>query len=452
MPLGLSFKQNSLYNYGGISPNNLIMYHSTYNPAFYVSTGAYFGTGSILYDLTLNKNNSTLTNIGYSGALSFNGIASSTGGYTMSTDLYSFLNSSSFNETQEVWFKNSYYNQSGTNGVVISHLGQNIPNTGYHHSNFEISGKTGYVGFYVLSTSNIVSTPVDTYTNGNWNHMAWTYSGTLLSVFSNGVKKNTLTITRYLPPSSNYYTSIGTSETTYMYSGGYYRGLIGSYKIYNRSLTDSEILQNYNYERRFFSVLTQGNATTTMSITGLTTLAGVQGQDDAGATIPGINFDFYFFGTNYGNGLNSGIYWCSNNVLGFGTTNNTITWAATTGKGVLIGNADRLTNNFYYSTTQTSSGYSYINCILFAQNIYSDGIPNAIQFQMRFFRGPVSQYIEVRCKQAPSSAGAYNITNGTTFQNTYGSFTNIVANQSYVLESDLNGNNWTFYNNYYINL
>ena len=251
MPLGLSFRQNSLYNYGSISPNNLVTYISTYNPVYYSNTGGYFGTGSTVYDLTVNKNNFTLTNIGYSGALSFNGIASSTGGYTLSTNLYSYLNSSSFNETQEVWFKNSFYNQSGTNGVIISHLGQTGINLGYHHSNFEISGKTGYVGFYVLSTSNIISIPVDIYTNGNWNCMSWTYSGTLLSVYSNGVKKNTLNINRYFP-NPGYYVSLGATDSTYMYSGGYYRGLIGSYKIYNRSLTDSEILQNYNYEKQFF--------------------------------------------------------------------------------------------------------------------------------------------------------------------------------------------------------
>ncbi len=451
MPLGLSFKQNSLYNYGGISPNNLVLYHTTYNPLYYSSTGVYRGTGSIWYDLTINKNNSSLTNIGYSGALSFNGISSSTGGYSTSSNLYSYLNSSSFNETQEIWFRNSYYNQSGTNGVVISHLGQSGTNKGYHHSNFEISGKTGYVGFYVFSNSSISSIPVDTYVDGNWNCMAWTYSGTLLSVYSNGIKKNTLSVNRYIP-NPGYYVSLGTSDSTYMFSGGYYRGLIGSYKIYNRSLTDREILQNYNYERRFFSVLTQGNATTTMTITGLTTLAGVQGQDDAAATIPGINFDFYFFGTNYGNGLNSGIYWSSNNVLGFGTPDSTITWTATTGKSILIGNYDRRTNNFYYSTTQSVGGYSYLNCLLFAQNVYNDGIANAIQFQLRFFRGPSEQYVEVRCKQAPSIAGSYNITNGSSFQGTYGSFTNMTANQSYVLSSDLNGNNWTLYNNYYINL
>ena len=59
MPLGLSFIKNSLYNYGSISPNNLVSYIATYNPLYYSSTG-YFGTGSTVYDLTANNNNFTL--------------------------------------------------------------------------------------------------------------------------------------------------------------------------------------------------------------------------------------------------------------------------------------------------------------------------------------------------------------------------------------------------------
>jgi len=196
-------------------------------------------------------------------------------------------------------------------------------------------------------------------------------------------------------------------------------------------------------------IMVAGNAAANLSITGLTTLAGVQGQDDAASTFP-VNFDFYFFGTNYGNGLNSGIYWNSNNVIGFGTPVNTITWVANTGKGVLIGNTDRRTNNFYYSSTLTSGGYSYINCVLFAQNIYNDGVPNAIQWQIRLFRSTSIQYIEVRASTVPSTAGGWNITNGTTLQNTYGAFTNVTAGSSFVLQSDGNGNNWTFYNNSYI--
>ena len=208
----------------------------------------------------------------------------------------------------------------------------------------------------------------------------------------------------------------------------------------------------YNYTNNASTgAAVPGNLITTMNTVGLSVLSTVSGQDDIFGVIP-INFDFYFFGTNYGNGLNSGIYWNTNNVIGFGTGNSTITWAANTGRGVLLGNADRRTNTFYYSTTQSSSGYSYITCLLFAQNIYNDGVPNAIQFQIRMFRGSTLQYIEVSCKQAASTAGSYNITNGTTFQNTYGSFVNMTANQSFVLQSDANGNNWTFLNNYYVNI
>ena len=194
-----------------------------------------------------------------------------------------------------------------------------------------------------------------------------------------------------------------------------------------------------------------GNATTAMNTSGLTILTAVSGQDDNFATIP-FAMDFYFFGTNYGNGNNNGIYWNTNNVIGFGTGITTIQWFADTGRGVLLGNTDRRTNTFYYSTVQSSSGYNYITMLLFGQNVYNDGVPNAMQFQIRMFRGSSFQYIEIRCKLAPSTAGAYNITNGTAFQNTYGSFTNMAPTQSFVLQSDINGNNWTFYNNYYVNI
>ncbi len=208
---------------------------------------------------------------------------------------------------------------------------------------------------------------------------------------------------------------------------------------------------NYYITSQNTGATVPGNGTTSMSITGLTNLSSVAGQDDSYSSFP-VNFDFYFYGTNYGNGLNSGIYWNTNNVLGFGPGNGTITWAANTGKGILLGNYDRRTNNFYYSNTQTSSGYSYITCLLFAQNVYNDGVVNAIQYQIRIFRGSSNQYVEIRCKQPASTAGSYNITDGTSFKNTFGSYTNMIANQSFVLQSDSNGNNWTFFNNYYINI
>lgn len=181
-----------------------------------------------------------------------------------------------------------------------------------------------------------------------------------------------------------------------------------------------------------------------LTTTGLTVLSGVSGVDDGFGIIP-VGFPFYFYGTDYGSNTNK-VFWCTNNVIHFNAGTNTIGWTATTGRGILIGNADRRTNTLYYSGTLTNGTFQYVNLVLYAQNIYSDGVPNAIQWQMRIVRGSSFQYVEVRTATAPSSAGTWNITNGTTFQNTFTGFTNATATKSFVLRSDLLGNNWTLYN------
>ncbi len=243
MPLGLSFIRDSLYNYGGISPNNLVSYIATYNPLYYVSTGGYFGTGSTVYDLTTNKNNFTLVNsYSYSGGISLPG----TNGYLVSNDLISYF--PSFNrQTQEIWFKNAYYNQSGTNGVLLNEWGANAPNASWYYSQIEIVGGTGYVGIWNGALNRI---PVGRFVDGNWHCISWRYDGTVLTGFVDGVKTSTGTFSRTTPP--NLYVGIWATNSTNMGNGNYFKGLIGSYRLYNRSLTDSEILQNYNYEKQFF--------------------------------------------------------------------------------------------------------------------------------------------------------------------------------------------------------
>ncbi len=182
-----------------------------------------------------------------------------------------------------------------------------------------------------------------------------------------------------------------------------------------------------------------------LSTTGMTVLSGVSGVDDGNGLLP-VSFPFYFFGTDYGSNLNK-VFWCTNSVIHFNTGNSTIGWTATTGRGILLGNADRRTNTIYYSSAQTSGSFQYINLVLYGQNIYSDGVANAIKWQMRMVRGTSFQYIELRANTAPSTAGTWNITNGTTFQNTFTGFTNVIAGSSFVLRSDLQGNNWTLFNN-----
>lgn len=196
--------------------------------------------------------------------------------------------------------------------------------------------------------------------------------------------------------------------------------------------------------------LTQGNAPANMSIAGLTLMTAISGVDDGFAYIP-ISFTFKFFGINYGNSSNSpGIYWNTNNVIGFGTGNVPLGWIATAGPAIILGNADRRTNTFYYSETQTVGQTSYINTVLLEQNDYRDGVPNAISMQIRFARSPNYQYLEVRMSTVGKDNGVWDITNGTNYQYIFGYY--IWANgTSFVLRSDLDGSNWTFNNNYYLN-
>ena len=238
----LIFQRDSLYNYGGISPNNLVSYIATYNPIYYASTGGYFGTGSTVYDLSPNNNNFTLNNsYAYSGGITFPGNNT----YLISGNLINYF--PSFNaQTQEVWFKNSFFSQTGS-GVILAELGQSTINTSWHYSQFEIIGNTGYIGVW---NSGLFSTPIGSFNDGTWNCVTWRYDGTGLSGFVNGSRISRVTSARTNP--SNFYQAIGAIDGTNMGNGGYYRGQIGSYKIYNRAITDSEILQNYNYEKQFF--------------------------------------------------------------------------------------------------------------------------------------------------------------------------------------------------------
>ncbi len=193
-----------------------------------------------------------------------------------------------------------------------------------------------------------------------------------------------------------------------------------------------------------------GNAPANMTSTGMTILTATTGQDDTFGYVP-IPFDFYFYGSNYRNtGTAPAYYWNTNNVIGFGTGRGDISWSATN-PGILIGNTDRRTNAYYYSGLLTSGSTSYMNTLLWAQNIYNDGVPDRIQYQLRFFRSPNYQYIELRINTFGATQGTWNLTNGVSYQNTFGAYT-ATAGTSWVLRSDLNGSNWTFSNNYYINL
>jgi hypothetical protein len=243
----LIFQRDSYYNYGSVSPNNIFVNVNTYN------TNSYTGGGTVWRDISGNNNHMSLTStlftgaVGQNGGISFNGIDS----YAISSnDLLSYLSNSNFNQTQEVWIKNVYYNNTGTQGVIIDELGVVPPASVWHATQFEIIGNTGTISVWNGGLTNRVN--IGLFNDQNWHHIAWRYeSSGILSGYFDGVKKGSVNVTR-TNVTPGYYPTLGRADTTNMGSGIFYKGLMGVYRSYNRAINDIEILQNYTFEKQYF--------------------------------------------------------------------------------------------------------------------------------------------------------------------------------------------------------
>lgn len=200
------------------------------------------------------------------------------------------------------------------------------------------------------------------------------------------------------------------------------------------------------------SFFVAGNAAANMDTTGLTNLTAVAGVDDGFGYMP-LPFDYYFFGTNYSNSSAAAptLFWNTNQLYGFGTGNAAVTWLANTGPAILMGNNDRRTTTMYYSGAENVSNVNIMNMVFVGRNTRNDVSVNGWQMQFRLARSALYQYVECRISTKGSQNGTWNITDGTTFQNTFGAYAP-VENTSFVLRSDLNGSNWVLSNNYYLNL
>lgn len=219
----------------------------------------------------------------------------------------------------------------------------------------------------------------------------------------------------------------------------------------------------------------------------------IVGIDEAYGTLPTEGIDFYFFGTNYGNGHNNGIYWHTNCFLWFGSpidySTETDNVCKDTGPAVLCGNYDRRLNSLY-AGVRTSGIYQILTILVFYQNYFKldtvnlppENAVNGCQYEIRLIRetvGCMRQWIEVRMKQKPAEPGysnnhnadeclhcddavvdptklsPWNITNGTEFQNPCGTVFADASpdnNTSFVFQSDSHGENWTFLNHHFIDV
>lgn len=225
------------------------------------------------------------------------------------------------------------------------------------------------------------------------------------------------------------------------------------------------------------AILLAGNVSANMNTSGMSLLTFIPGpyypaNDDGYAYLPFTGMDYYFFGTNYGNsnGTNpaNSIYMNTDYAFGFGQGQFDFKNWPVSQSAILFDFFDSWNIASYVSPPQNGiiSGVKYVRIVAtgtdYSSNEGDDTTTVKKAYEIYYARDTCFQYMQFNCNvenvditQYPqtnttANANGSNITNGTTFQNTFGvSFSNTgpKAGNSYVIRSDLNGNNWQFFPN-----
>jgi len=211
-----------------IVTNGLVLYlDAGYNPS-------YSGSGTNWYDISGYGNNGTLINgptfnSGSGGSIVFDG----TDDYVTFSQVPSLTNQL----TMECWF---YLNAiQGQNQNRLISNGDNY--VIYLASTSQLSFYMSNQGGYIYSTGNTFS--------NSWNHIVATYNNTNRAIYINGVLKTTSNASGNVPNGS--ILNIGAYQNQSVYT---INGRMPIMRIYNRGLTDSEVLQNYNSQKGRFGL------------------------------------------------------------------------------------------------------------------------------------------------------------------------------------------------------
>lgn len=193
---------------------------------------SYSGTGTTWNDLSNNN-----FDFQFNGAVTFDtangGSMYLTNGDTLdSGNLGTEFQQGEF--TYEIWI-----NSDDLNGNILSERNGG----GWTVSLVSIVGGEVRVGFWVGGVAYI---GIGTITPGNWYQIVMKYSGTTLTGYINGVVGYTMSDLYKEYPGNPSIMIIGDVEPTNFGYGGVFNGKISDVKLYNRALTDEEILQNYN--------------------------------------------------------------------------------------------------------------------------------------------------------------------------------------------------------------
>jgi hypothetical protein len=198
---------------------------------------SYIGSGTTWTDVSGNAYNGTLTN-----GPTFNG---NNGGVIVFDGVDDYVDlgtnlSGNFSSNQVTVCTFSKISSVVSKNTLISFNGQ---------FNFFLPGNrlTTTYQLYWDSVSSWKNGTKSDWTTNTWYYLCWTISATTLTFYVNGVSDGTAALSTSFAPTSS--TRIGFANT-----GEYATGTIANTSVYNRALSASEILQNYNVTKTRFGL------------------------------------------------------------------------------------------------------------------------------------------------------------------------------------------------------
>ena len=228
----------SVFSYPNIVNDSLVLTLDAGNQ------NSYAGSGTNWYDLSGNGNNGTLTNgptfnSSNIGSIVFDGV----------DDYVNIPDNSSLNPTKNLtlscWVNITSFNNVYI-GIVDKYNGNN--STGYA---LYIPNVSGIQKFRFLNNTTAYSevTATSTISTGVWYNVGTTYDGSNLNIYVNGLFENSASCTGNNSTNSDSLKLGGDGVSTL-----YLNFKLSTTLLYNRALTASELLRNYNATKSRFGL------------------------------------------------------------------------------------------------------------------------------------------------------------------------------------------------------
>jgi hypothetical protein len=225
---------------------------------------SYPSSGTIINDLSTYQRNATLVNgASYSsdsgGSINLNG----SNQYIVTSNLNNAGQYTTNNTSFFIWV----YPTAA--GQIVSELGNGVPSTSWHDSQIEMH-TDGTIHFSIWHNNPSYPQRVVSQSKAfnQWYLLGLTYDGTTLTAYINGEVIGTTNVSRNSPYYNGFglYYGLGSADTTNMGIYQYLNGNIGAFYSYNKSLTPSEVLQNYDATK---SRYTGGGTTSNTLLNGI---------------------------------------------------------------------------------------------------------------------------------------------------------------------------------------